>query len=99
MAGMTHREIALHNLAHGLITEKQFRLLEAKLFPPPPPADPFAGVAAVPVKVPGYALPLIGGPDPLPVELQPKPADPFAVDPHNATSADLDAMFAHFKKA
>lgn len=99
MAGLSHQEIALDKLSRGLITEAQFRLLEAKLFPPPPPpplADPFAGVPSVPVQIPGWKLPLIGGPDPLPVALQPKPADPFAVDPGKATADDLAAMFAHF---
>ncbi len=92
MPGASMRDIALQKLAYGEITEHQYRVLEARYFPPaaPPPPPP-------PVQIPAWELPLIN-PVARPGDAPIREASPFDVDPSKATSADLDAMFSKLLK-
>jgi hypothetical protein len=97
MAGLSHREIALQNLARGYINERQFRLLEAKLFPPEH-ATSTESEPSVHVQIADYDLPLIPDkPIPRPGETPTPSVDPFAISPAKATSADIAAMAVALK--
>lgn len=89
MSGFTREQLRadpLWRASHGLPLLK------------PQPAPTFSEPRQVTVRLPGWELPLIGGPDPIPPELTPPPPDPFAIDPTSVTSEQLDAMFKALQK-
>lgn len=105
-AGNFSPDSAMENIKwrveHGQITAEEYERMAAKFrrmggrLPGEAAAVAPVEAPSVPVKIPPWELPLIGD-YPKPPELQPPPADPFAVEPGKATSDDLQAMFAHFK--
>lgn len=87
MAGATHRELARQKLASGLITERQFRMLEAKYFPPP---EPPRHEAPTPVTFRPWELPLME-PVAKPGAERPRPSS----DPDPAHAALIDYLSGH----